>query len=378
MNEFMLGIALGNVPEFAGVHVFGRNPDIDNLSVPEDMLDAGGVWAAPTVARIHNLVSSSASDVTGVGTLTLTGNAGDTQTVTIGAKVYTFQTTLTDVDGNVKIGAAATDSIDNLVAAINLAAGAGTTYAASMAANAIDTVAAVGAGDTMSLYDNSVNAIATTETLVSGSWGAANTVNGVGARTVRIWGLKTWTKDEVTEDVNCNGVDTVATVNSYVMINRVKVLTYGTSGPNVGNVTLTAITDATVTARVLATVGESQMAIYGVPSTRTLFMSRVYVQLFRSGGSAGEADVLLLINENPTSNVGDFLTKRRLGVNSVANSFVEQPYTPPLEIIGPALMKLQVADTTDNQDVGGGFDGILAKSVAEWHGRARIGLSSVG
>jgi hypothetical protein len=56
----------------------------------------------------------------------------NTETVTIDAKVYTFQTTLTDVDGNVLIGATFAESLANLIAAINLDVGAGTTYAASM------------------------------------------------------------------------------------------------------------------------------------------------------------------------------------------------------------------------------------------------------
>ena len=64
------------------------------------------------------------------GKLTFTGLPLDTETVTIGGKVYTFQDTLTDVDGHVQIGADAEETIDNLVAAINrTAALAGTAYA---------------------------------------------------------------------------------------------------------------------------------------------------------------------------------------------------------------------------------------------------------
>jgi hypothetical protein len=39
--------------------------------------------------------------------LTVSGNAVNAETVTLGAKVYTFQSALTNVDGNVKIGATA-------------------------------------------------------------------------------------------------------------------------------------------------------------------------------------------------------------------------------------------------------------------------------
>jgi hypothetical protein len=68
------------------------------------------------------------------GTITA-GVIANAETITVGGKVYTFQTTLTDVNGNVKLGTDDDETIDNLVAAINLGAGAGTAYAASMTVN---------------------------------------------------------------------------------------------------------------------------------------------------------------------------------------------------------------------------------------------------
>lgn len=86
--------------------------------------------------------------VQATATLTLTGNTLDGLTVNVGGKVYTFQATLTDVDGNVHVGASASDSLDNLIDAVNLGAGAGTDYATSMTLNPAVSAAA-GAGDTM-------------------------------------------------------------------------------------------------------------------------------------------------------------------------------------------------------------------------------------
>jgi len=53
-------------------------------------------------------------------TLALTGQFTDTQTVVIGGKTYTTQTTLTDVDGNVDIGGDATEDTVNLACALGL------------------------------------------------------------------------------------------------------------------------------------------------------------------------------------------------------------------------------------------------------------------
>jgi hypothetical protein len=137
------------------------------------------------------------------GTLTLTANAGNGQTVTIGGKVYTFQTTLTNADGNVLIGANASDSLDNLIAAINRGAGAGTLYAAATIVHATVTAAA-GAGDTMvvtaRVRGTGGNAIGTTETLANGSWANATLTGGADSA---IGELRVWSLDldvELTED----------------------------------------------------------------------------------------------------------------------------------------------------------------------------------
>lgn len=118
------------------------------------------------------------------GTLTSTGNFTDSQTVTIGSKVYTFQTTLTNVDGNVLIGADRTASHANLKAAINLEAGAGTTYA--LATTIHPTVEATSATATTTVVrakseGTAGNSIATTETQTNAAWGGANLSGGLDA-----------------------------------------------------------------------------------------------------------------------------------------------------------------------------------------------------
>lgn len=133
---------------------------------------------------VHLLVDVAVpASVLASGILTLTANAANAETVTIGAKTYTFQTVLTNVDGNVLIGATASDSIDNLIAAINLGAGSGSLYAAATSAN-VDVTAAAGAGDTMDvdslLGGTQYNSVVTTEGLANGAWGGATLSGGAG------------------------------------------------------------------------------------------------------------------------------------------------------------------------------------------------------
>lgn len=117
------------------------------------------------------------------GTLTSAGVAVDTQTITVGGKVYTTQTTLTNVDGNVLIGASASATLDNLKAAINLGAGAGTTYAAAMTINP-DVTATTKTATTLKVVakvSGTVgNALPSTETQTNFSWGAATLASGAG------------------------------------------------------------------------------------------------------------------------------------------------------------------------------------------------------
>ena len=130
-------------------------------------VDLEGGLAEETVtidANVYSFYDDLITSATGV--LTLSANVSDADTVTIGSHVYTFKDdlneaatgilTLTDtmvhedtitidtktyvlvdaigaqsVDGRVLIGATASDTIDNLIAAINLDAGASTLYSAN-------------------------------------------------------------------------------------------------------------------------------------------------------------------------------------------------------------------------------------------------------
>jgi len=121
--------------------------------------------------------------------LTVTGQPSNTNTVVVGGKTYTFQATLTDVDGNVHIGVDAEASLQNLAAAINLsnegesAVSAGTDYAASMTVNTeVEATAFDATTLTVTAYSpGSVgNLIASTETHALGSWGAATLSGGAG------------------------------------------------------------------------------------------------------------------------------------------------------------------------------------------------------
>jgi hypothetical protein len=112
---------------------------------------------APSMGPAAGFSIIPGSLTNGVGatwTITAPTNAVDGDTIDVGGKTYTFQDTLTDVDGHVKIGATAADTLQNLAAAFRNSGTPGTQYATSMASLEVvrtDIVHTV-AGSTLTVY----------------------------------------------------------------------------------------------------------------------------------------------------------------------------------------------------------------------------------
>lgn len=139
-------------------------------------------------AMIDPLITD-VSEAEATGVLTSSANYANNDTVVIGllaggSKTYTFQTTLTNADGHVKIGATEILSIANLHHAINGTGGtAGTDYATATTAHPdvtatddgthVVTITAKAAGAAW-------NALATTTTSATAAWGAATMTGGSG------------------------------------------------------------------------------------------------------------------------------------------------------------------------------------------------------
>jgi hypothetical protein len=121
--------------------------------------------------------------VAATSVLTSSGVFTDTQTVVVGGKTYTTQTTLTNVDGNVLIGASAAATLQNLFDAINLTGTPGTQYATAMTKNAQVRATAVTA-TTLTVQAKTSgtigNLIPTTETQTNASWTSTVMAGGTG------------------------------------------------------------------------------------------------------------------------------------------------------------------------------------------------------
>jgi hypothetical protein len=147
--------------------------DGDTLAADGSLSDAAAVDDSLLVGSL-----AAAADAA-VGTLTFTGGVSDGQTITIGTRVYEFDTNGAVTAGNVAVdvsaGAGAAAAIIALAAAINADASAVVT--------AYD-----GAGDTLVATaitaGTAGNSLASTSTAGNAAWGAGTLASGVAAVTV--------------------------------------------------------------------------------------------------------------------------------------------------------------------------------------------------
>lgn len=200
---------------------------------------------------------------------------------------------------------------------------------------------------------------ARTHQIVSTSTSDDGSPVGVGARTIEIFGLTSWAAEEVSEIITMNGTTDVPTVNAYVIIHLMRVVTKGATNINVGIITATADTDTTVTAQINVGAGYTHMAIYGIPSIQKLYIGRLYGNVNKSAGATGQIDISLEINPEPDAELLHFGERHTFGISTAGTSALTINYYVPKIIDGPAIIKVQGIASVADLDVSAGFDGVL-------------------
>lgn len=130
-------------------------------------------------------------------------------------------------------------------------------------------------------------AAATVLTVVSASANDDGDPVGTGARTVTIEGLDA-DYAPVTETVIMNGTSAVTTTASFLRVNKAFVATCGSTGSNVGAITI-ANTTPTTLASIAATAGVSEQCVYTVPANHTAYITRYMLSSYNSTSGAATA-----------------------------------------------------------------------------------------
>ncbi len=191
------------------------------------------------------------------------------------------------------------------------------------------------------------------------STSASDTVAGAGARTIQVCGLVDFDTNEVSEIVTLNGITDVPTVNSFVIIHRMEVLTKGATSINVGTITATGIGGGNpVTAQINVGEGQTLMAIFGIPLTQIGFMTNMYgsVQKVQTGR---DVIIRLLSNREPQNELLNFATKHIFTINGGGSSDIQHFFKPYKIFEGPCIIKMEADADANDMGVAAGFDLIL-------------------
>lgn len=187
----------------AELNTLATSLGIDPSAIPNDSkLEQKIIWTLKNQ-------SAAVSGVAATTTLTSTGVAGNNETMTIGTRVYTFKTTLTGAADEILIGAAATNTLDNIKDAINgtsVSGGPGTTYGTGTKRHPLVT-AGTKTATTVVIAASDINigggtATPTTETMANFSFTGANLSAGtIGILADNTTGTK-FTRDALSGGVN--------------------------------------------------------------------------------------------------------------------------------------------------------------------------------
>jgi len=324
ITDPQMQVAIAGGTGVSVLNKYGKNPDIDTGTVPEDVIDTGGLVQFPTQDRIHQIVSTSAQDV---GILRSTGTIESNTGTTL------YDSTATFVSDGVVVGDQVLDDSDQ---------------------------------------DHSIVTAVTEQTLTVELWhhggdedktgDSYRIVNPSGTGTAVLHIKSAYKKgDETpyTEFVIMNGTTNVPTVNALFRINRMHGHGAGSSNSNVGTISATADTDGTVSAQINPTNGQTQMAVAYVPAGHIGVITNYYGSIFRAG-VASEAMAELEMRSNLWSTDSNNL-EHSMGI-SVSGGPSTKNFNPYKTIGSETDVWLRVNNVSDNNTIFfGGFDIILVK-----------------
>ena len=173
---------------------------------------------------------------------------------------------------------------------------------------------------------------------------------------VRVYGLTSWDTAETSELVALSGTTPVNTVNSYVIIHRMKCIYTAAKTTNAGTITATAATDGTITAVIAVGNGQTEMAIYGVPSVQKALLWRWGCSIDGASAAAATVDFQLRVNENPNVQTTGFLRKEDVGLQSTGTNSFDRHWKIPPVFSGPCIIKVSGIGSAADIDAKAGFD----------------------
>ncbi len=205
-----------------------------------------------------------------------------------------------------------------------------------------------------------IHSIASTSDVDSDTGGAI--AQGAGMRTVRVFGLTSWTDAaETIETVIMDGTDGTDTANAYVIIHRMYGVTWGAGGVNAGIIKATAASDSTITAGIAVGNNQTRMAIYGLSSTMRLLVSRFYVSVSRFGTAGTATGNVLYMSDPATNAAANTAWGHKQDMDAAVGGPWDRGFLERKTFNGPGIIKLQMTGSANNMMALGEFDGIIVR-----------------
>jgi len=192
------------------------------------------------------------------------------------------------------------------------------------------------------LYPWSINA----ERVNIVSTDIVDTSVGLGARTIQLIGLDA-SYNEITEIITLNGTTNVLSVNSYLRLQRAKVLSAGSHGHNNGELTATQETSGDILFNISHAKNQTLICTYTVPAGKTAYL--IDWQYSIKNGKATDLELL-------TRKIGEvFQVKSKIGIDTTGN----QTWLPYLRIPEKTDVDVRGKATTGAHEISSSLNIIL-------------------
>ena len=193
----------------------------------------------------------------------------------------------------------------------------------------------------------SITYLTSAETMEIASSDANDTSAGTGARTLLLEGVD-GTGAYASETITLNGTTDVTSSNSYLRVNFMTLQTAGTTGYNVGNITATATTAATIQDEMDATEGVSQSSHHTVPLGKKCYIVKVEVNCAKISGGGGSPEVEFRGYSIPFGGARLQLFDKRLDTSVTDELDISLPF--PVEIAARSDIYFTAETDVNNTD----------------------------
>jgi hypothetical protein len=182
---------------------------------------------------------------------------------------------------------------------------------------------------------------------------------GTGARTISIAGLDA-DYNEINETVILDGQTAVNTVNSYLRITRMFVITAGSGGTAAGTIyagvgTVTSGVPATVYGMIALNANQTQMAFWTVPAGYTLYLTGLF---YTSGNSTANAWTNFQLIQRP---LGGVFRQQSSTRTAGSGDFVLDFHTP-MSFTEKTDSDIRAVASAGSSNVSAEFEGIYIKN----------------